>query len=148
MRSEDYVAAIYRALFKMPPPNAHVEELSKIVVNEITRTQRIASNNVKQLARMRCAITNIIGSGEHGLKPVRSNEPIKRMSDDSWNKLVKKARSAATREEIAERKAESEDILRMNGISCGEFTCDNCKSVGTCIYAFDGYCTNGDCLNK
>ena len=35
---------------------------------------------------------------------------------------------------------------REKDIHRSDFTCEGCHDSETCVYAFDLYCTNGDCL--
>jgi len=37
-------------------------------------------------------------------------------------------------------------LLRELGLKYIEFTCDNCPDRDKCEYAYDPYCTDGDCL--
>lgn len=51
-----------------------------------------------------------------------------------------------TAEQLAQMRAETEEQLRSYGYTDIVFTCSTCVYAPTCEYAYDGYNTNGDCL--
>lgn len=54
---------------------------------------------------------------------------------------------AKSMEEIHAKQREiAAQILKEANISFKYFTCDNCEDAYDCMYAFDPYNTDGDCL--
>lgn len=70
------------------------------------------------------------------MKDPRTNRPRKAQSE--WVKPLTDAEVEAIKKLMSEAAAQ-------HGFS-DIFTCDECASNRTCIYAYDAYCTQGDCL--